>query len=230
MCSPWSSPSFLTTPYHSFLARCSEGSAFWGKVTLPQRCLHCKGSLWTCRCCYWALSPALGSPDTAGDGTLGSQGPPDQHSRVRGAEVGGQHGGVLCLLPAVLRRALQVGKTKKMWLYSYNINALIWKKRKGKGKQSQTAPSPWSDLSSQYFPLPVSSSSDLHGLIEVVFCCLFLPCSAQQCLVFWPRATGRPEKLSSQFLSPSPTCCVGVGFFPTLPVLTVLLIYPTGHH
>lgn len=95
--------------------------------------------------------------------------------------------------------------------------------------QPQTASSTWSVLSSQYFSLPISSSSDLCGLMEVVFCYPSLPCSAQQCLVFWPKAMGLPKQLSSQFLSPSSICCVGVGHFPTLPVLTVLLIYPIGH-
>lgn len=86
------------------------------------------------------------------------------------------------------------------------------------------------------FP-PYKQFSDLCGLMEVVFCYLSfpfpsLPCSAQQCLVFWPKAMGLPKQLSSQFPSPSSICsicCVGVGCFPTMPVLTMLLIYLIGH-
>lgn len=56
-----------------------------------------------------------------------------------------------------------------------------------------------------------------------------LPCSAQQCLVFWPKAMGLPKQLSSQFPSPGSICCIAVGHFPTLPMLTMLLIYPIGY-
>lgn len=72
------------------------------------------------------------------------------------------------LLPSVLKRkALHVDKTDKMLLYCFNINSLIGK---GVSDSPQCMVRP-------FFPalLTPCISSDLCGLMEVVFCCLALP-------------------------------------------------------
>lgn len=189
---------------------------------LPQGYLCCRGSLWRCRWCYQPFltnSESLQSP-----GRLEPAGSALHLQPMASAEQSIVSSAVLCPLPSVLEdKVLQVGETKKMWLFCFRMNPLMWRARGPKRKQSPNASCVWPDLTSNHSSLHVSISSDLHGLIEGVFSCLSLP-------VFWPWATGLPENLSSWFLSPSSICCVGVGFFPTLPVLTVLLIYPIGHH
>lgn len=69
-----------------------------------------------------SFSPALGSPGTAGaSGTRVLQ-----TSTAGYGEQKWEDSMVvfLCLLPSVLKRkALQVGRTKKMWLYGFSINS-----------------------------------------------------------------------------------------------------------
>lgn len=71
------------------------------------------------------------------------------------------------------------------------------------GPRSSLKQSPAHSQSSHPSTFPsLGSFSDLCDIMEVVFCYPSLPCFAQQCLVFWPKAMGLPKQLSSQFLVP----------------------------
>lgn len=134
-------------------ARAASGSAGVVSEPTPVVLLLCPGISWHC----WSL----------GHQGYGEQNRPAQQGM--GSRSGRTSTVVFpYLLPSVLKRkALHMGKTEKILLYCFNINSLIGK-RVSNSPQCMVRP---------FFPalLTLCISSDLCGLMEVVFSCLALP-------------------------------------------------------